>query len=214
MTRLAFVRHGRAIVADNLCIGHTDVPLSPEGVDAIRALAKRVGARSVRIVSSDLRRATESAAIIGVAYGCEVHRDARLREMNFGEWDGRSWTDIERDDPNRLRDWMERWADLAPPGGESAADVSHRAVEWIAEILATPDESIIVVSHAGWIRAALCQLLGRDLARMFELPVDHARATIVDVTRAGCTVIAANVSTLDAVERLEAPRAPVGQPSR
>jgi broad specificity phosphatase PhoE len=197
MTRIAFVRHGRANVADNLCIGHTDVPLSTEGADAIRALVTGTALQDAFVTSSDLRRATESAAIIAEAFGCEVHRDRRLREMHFGNWDGRSWAQIERDDDARFRDWMERWVDVAPPGGESASDVARRASEWMTGALSGA-EQIVVVSHAGWIRAALCHLLGRELRGMFELPVDYAHATIVDVTTAGTTIVAANVATLDA----------------
>lgn len=119
--------------------------------------------------------------------------------MNFGEWDGRSWSDIERADSDRFRDWMERWVDLAPPRGESAADVARRAAEWITDALSASDEQIVVVSHAGWIRAALCHLLNRSLAQMFDIPVDHAHATIVDVIPGGAMVVAANVASLDAI---------------
>jgi alpha-ribazole phosphatase len=220
MTRVAFVRHGRAIVAENLCIGHTDVPLSPEGAASIKALATSARLHDARIVSSDLRRATESATIIAEAIchperseGSAVQHDARLREMDFGDWDGRSWADIERDDGERLHDWLNRWVDVAAPRGESAADVAGRATEWIAEVLPTSGEPIIVVSHAGWIRAALCHLLGRDLAQMFEIPVDYARATIVDVTRAGSTIIAANAASLDAIGFRSAPPVQVYRPS-
>jgi glucosyl-3-phosphoglycerate phosphatase len=215
MTRIAFVRHGRAIVAENLCIGHTDVPLSPEGADAVRALVACPPEPSLRrVISSDLRRASESATIIADAFGRDIHCDRRLREMNFGEWDGRSWTDIERDDGPRFLDWMDRWVDLAAPGGESAADVALRADEWIAETPMKSDDSIIVVSHAGWIRAVLCRMLGRDLARMFEIPIDYARATIVEVTPAGSAIVAANVAALDAIGLRSAPRAQAYPPSR
>lgn len=203
MTRLVFVRHGRAEGAENRCIGHTDLPLSTQGVDALRELVAgeshaSTSAGGTRLFSSDLRRAVETADVIAGAIGCPVTRDARLREMHFGLWDGVPWTTIERDDAERLRTWMENWIAAAPPGGESAADLSHRAVRWTTETLATaaPDERIIVVSHAGWIRAALTHLLARDIAGMFEIPVEHARATTVDFSPSGCVIIAANARSL------------------
>jgi len=222
MTRVAFVRHGRAIVADNLCIGHTDVPLSPEGAESIKALAASANLRDARIVSSDLRRATESASIIArhpersegsAPRSSAVLHDRRLREMSFGDWDGRSWAEIERNASERFHHWMERWVDVAPPRGESAVDVGRRATEWINETLTASNQILIVVSHAGWIRAALCQLLGRNLSQMFEIPVDHAHATIVDVTPAGSTIVAANLPSLDAVASRPAPPVQAYQPS-
>ena len=102
--------------------------------------------------------------------------------MHFGEWDGQTWSEIEQKDATRFRRWMDDWVTVAPPSGESATDLAARAAAWLTETLAASDsaECIIVVSHAGWIRAALMHLLRRDLARMFDIAVEHARATIVD----------------------------------
>jgi alpha-ribazole phosphatase len=202
MTRLVFVRHGKALGAEHRCIGHTDLALSPDGAIAIRELAMSTQSRDMRIVSSDLCRAVESANVIADAFDCAVDTDPRLREMNFGRWDGRRWADIERDDADRLQAWMRRWTDVAPPDGESAADLATRATNWLTETLAAapPDDRIIVVSHAGWIRAALTHLFRRDLARMFEIPVEHARATIVEASASGCVLLAANSSTLEPAE--------------
>lgn len=199
MTRLVFVRHGKAVGAEQLCIGHTDLTLSTEGNVAMRELAMSTQSRDMRIVSSDLCRALESANVLADAFNCVVDTDPRLREMNFGRWDGQRWADIERDDADRLHAWMHRWTDVAPPDGESAADLATRATEWLTETSAAapPDARIVVVSHAGWIRAALTHLLRRDLARMFEIPVEHARATIVDASASGCVVLSTNLSTLE-----------------
>lgn len=194
MTRLVLVRHGKALDVAGRCIGRTDVPLSAEGARAIRGLVEngiqsldlRLDGRT-RLISSDLRRAVESANILAAAMGRCVEHDIRLREIDFGEWDGRSWSEIERADPERLRCWLERWAEVAAPGGEGVGDLLRRAAGWIGDIV-TPrelDEVIVVVSHAGWIRAAVSHLLGRDIASMFDIPVDHASATIIDVGAAG-----------------------------
>jgi 2,3-bisphosphoglycerate-dependent phosphoglycerate mutase/probable phosphoglycerate mutase len=215
MTQLAFVRHGQALAAENRCIGHTDVALSPAGAEAIRQLVvsepQSANATPTRLVSSDLRRAAESARVISAAIGSPVKLDRRLREMSFGAWDGLPWSKIERDDSKRFKRWMEQWTVVAPPGGESAAGLAQRAAEWIIGTLAmaTVDERIVIVSHAGWIRAALTHLLGRELANMFEIPVDYARATVVDVSPSSCVVVAANTTSLSPVRtRNEPPAVP------
>ena len=204
-TRLVLLRHGEALGVAGRCIGQTDVPLSRDGAAAIRRLVAD-GPESLigtfdgrtRVFSSDLRRATESAAIVATAVGCDSVQDARLREISFGEWDGQPWSDIECAYPEQLRSWMELWTESAAPGGESVGDLVNRAAEWIGDVVTGQSSAIaiVVVSHAGWIRAAVSHLLGYDIARMFEIPVDHARMTIIDVGAAGATLVASNVKRL------------------
>ena len=205
VTRLVLLRHGEALGVAGRCIGQTDVPLSPDGAAAIRRLVAD-GPRTligtcegvVRVVSSDLRRAAESAEIVAAALDCDVVQDARLREISFGEWDGHSWSDIECGYPEQLRTWMERWTETAAPGGESVDDLLKRATEWTSDAVSGQSSAttIVVVSHAGWIRAAVSHLLAYDIAHMFAIPVDHARVTIIDVGAAGATLVASNVERL------------------
>lgn len=202
-TRLVLVRHGQALDVDGRCIGHTDVPLSPEGAAAIRQLvARRTGSPSIGggetafVFSSDLARARESARLVAEAIGVGVTTDARLREMNFGEWDGRRWRDIEAADGAHLHSWMERWVEASTPQGETLGDVARRAAAWLAEHIMTPAgewRTVIVVAHAGWIRAAVSQLTGPSLAKIFDIPIDHAHATIIDVGASGNHLLASNV---------------------
>jgi len=178
--QIVFIRHGEALDVDGRCIGHTDPLLSPAGADAIRALVAESGASWLVadagppcLMTSDLRRAVDSAAIVAEMLGIPIEVDQRLREVNFGEWDGRTWADIERVDARRLRAFMEDWTTIAPPGGEGLADA------WIADVRKAKQPVVIAVSHAGFIRTAASILLGRPLARMFELPVAYASATVL-----------------------------------
>lgn len=199
MTRLFLVRHGRTVAQHDQCIGHTDVALAPDGAEMIRTLvADGLAVNVTRIISSDLCRAAESAAILATTLGCAIEHDERLREMSFGEWEGKVWSRIARDDAKRFHAWTEGWIEVAPPGGESAAQLASRAAEWTTELLDAADANarIVIVSHAGWIRGALTHLLERDLAALFEIPVDLGRATVVDVSAAGCTIVAENVTQL------------------
>src|SRR6478609_4772406 len=96
---LVFVRHGQTVADPGLCIGSTDVALSPEGMTSIRALATAwhtAGARSfvtepTRVVASNLRRASDSARVFGLLWNRDVELDPRVREMAFGECDGQPW---------------------------------------------------------------------------------------------------------------------------
>lgn len=192
-TQLLLVRHGECRDIDGRCIGQTDVALSDHGRAEVHRLASHLaGVVAVdRVISSDLSRARHTAEILAAAFGRPLEADARLREMSFGEWDGRTWVDIERSDPARYQRWMAAWLTEAAPGGETVADLLARADNWLASVRGEA-KTLMVVSHAGWIRAALTRLLGRDPATMFELAVAHAGVTVVDVTPAGATLAAVN----------------------
>jgi len=204
---LVFVRHGRTIADAGRCIGSTDVELSGEGMTSIRALATAwhtAGARSfvgepTRIIASDLRRAADSARVFGLLWNRDVELDRRVREMDFGVWDGQLWETIEASDAERFRAWSDRWTDIAPPGGEPMTALADRASDGLREIRSSngaDTQTVVAVTHAGWIRVAVAQLLGRPLARMFDLPVDYGHATVVRVDARRNQLIALNTSSI------------------
>ena len=195
--KLVLVRHGVAEGADGFCVGHRDLGLSARGADDIRRLAaawQGVTARNTaaigvpsRIVASDLRRAADSASVLAVPWKATVEVDPRLREMDFGEWDGHTWHALQARDGERLQAWMEDWVDTRAPGGESFADVAIRVAEWIDECRAREDDQAVVlaVAHAGAIRAVLCHLLRWPLDHAFQVRIDHARVTALSVGARG-----------------------------
>lgn len=180
--RLILVRHGAALGAHGRCIGRTDLALSPEGRTAVRALARSWhGPPPSSIVTSDLARATATAAALGEGWGMTAESDARLREMDFGDWDGRSWRELGEADGARLDRWMSSWTHERTPGGEGFPDVALRVASWLAEVRASlaVGEPLLAVAHAGSIRALLCHLLGWTPTQAFRTSIDHACATAV-----------------------------------
>ena len=190
--KLHLVRHGPALDADGRAMGHTDAPLSPEGIEQVARLVTAWPRTPSRIWSSDLRRARETAERIGQRWDVAPAIDARLREMNFGEWDGRFWNALEREDPDRLKHWMESWVTERVPGGESFTLLSERVRDWYARCLADPAEEIVVVAHAGSIRALLCNLLEVPLSKAVEFPVDRLRISTVEIAESGARLLALN----------------------
>ena len=112
--------------------------------------------------------------------------------MDFGEWDGRFWNEIEREDADRLKAWMESWVTVRVPGGESFSLVSERVREWYTECVESSVAEVLVVAHAGSIRALLCHLLDVPLAKAFEFPVDRLRISTVEIGDAGARLVALN----------------------
>lgn len=184
---LVLVRHGDVEAAPGLCLGQTDAPLSASGFGAVQQLAASWTDAAPRFLfSSDLRRAQQAAQVFAARFAIEPLLDARLREVNLGEWDGRHLDDVMRSDAARYQHWSANWVIQEAPGGESYADVIRRTGAWLASVLSSTreDDRVLAVAHAGSIRALLCHALGLPAARAFALRIDHAHAACVR-TRSG-----------------------------
>lgn len=192
--RLLLIRHGAGEAQEGRVIGHADPPLSERGRTAIESLLATAGERPTRLVTSDLRRARASADILASRWNLEPVLDPRLRELDFGEWERRTWQELEREDPERLDRWMRDWTRTPAPGGESFVDLMARVSEWLEDWdrSAGGEGTTVVVAHAGSIRATLCRLLGVPLEEAFGFPVDHARVTALTLWGAAPTVICRN----------------------
>ena len=179
---LILVRHGDVDAAPGLCLGQTDVPLSPAGFGAVQQLAATWPQDPPRFLfSSDLRRAHQAASVFAAKFAIEPLSDARLREVNLGDWDGRPWEEVIRADTARYEHWVTNWVIQEAPKGESFSDVVRRTGAWLSSLLASTqeDDVVLAVAHAGSIRAVLCHALGLPPARAFTLRIDHAHAARV-----------------------------------
>lgn len=191
MLTVVLTRHGSTPRSDpeqHLGQG-IDIELSEAGRAAARALAERLGGIAFdRIVSSPLRRATETAAL--VAGGRQVETDARLAEMDYGTWEGLTYEEINARDPEYRRRWEGDPAALACPGGESGNDVADRVRSILADALARIDArgrgaepeggQVLVVAHSTLNRILLAIVLGvpgRDYRRRFQQ--DPANVTVL-----------------------------------
>jgi broad specificity phosphatase PhoE len=135
MLTLILTRHGRATADDLMLGGQLDLPLTADGRREAEALARRLaGVRIDRIVSSPMLRALETAQTI--ATGRPVEVDERLRELDYGRWEGLTYAEIEAHDPELRVRWEHDPAATHSPGGESGDDVAARARGFLTDLLA------------------------------------------------------------------------------
>jgi probable phosphoglycerate mutase len=147
--------------------GHTDVELDETGQEqAQRAARLLAGLGPHSIVTSDLRRARDTAAVLSRLTGVAVKEDARLRETYGGTWQGLTVNEIRALDAEAYTLWRSG-ADVRAGGAESRSDVAARVTPAILEALdEVPEaETLVVVTHGGSARAAIGSLL--------ELPMDR-----------------------------------------
>ncbi|MFM1655172.1 histidine phosphatase family protein [Brevibacillus sp. B_LB10_24] len=177
MVTLVWARHGAA--AENRqkrYIGHLDVPLCEEGREQAARLADRLAECRLRAVyTSDLRRTEETAAIIAACHPrVSVSKTPLLRELSFGEWEGLTYDEIVRQDPDLLtRFYDDPWTN-PPNGGESLVQMQHRLDAFMHHLLARHQRgTVLIVSHGGVIRLFYALYLMQDRSKLFALSISH-----------------------------------------
>jgi alpha-ribazole phosphatase len=177
VSRLILVRHCEPQEdARGLCYGRLDIGLSDAGREHAEQLAAALERHEWEAVYSSPRlRARETA----VAVNRDVIVDDDLREIDFGELEGRSYDEIAATDPVLYRAWMERPTSVRFPGGESFAELKVRALEALDRICAA-HEAAVVVTHGGVLRAGLAAWLGMPDEAIFRLDQRYGGVTIVD----------------------------------
>ena len=175
MTRLVLVRHAEPEEdARGRCYGTLDVGLSDAGRAHARLLAPTL-APIATVYASPRRRALETAELLG---GSPVVDDD-LREIDFGDFEGRRYEEIEQSDPELYRAWMERPTTVQFPGGESFADLREPALRAF-DAIRSAHESAVVVTHGGVIRAGVAAWLGMPDEAIFRLDQSYCGVTIVE----------------------------------
>jgi broad specificity phosphatase PhoE len=169
-------RHGQT--DDNLeplrAQGFRDTPLNETGRAQARELADHAaGLGLASLWCSDLSRAAETARIVAGRVGLEPRQDPRLREGNRGDWEGRLFREIARDQPNGYAAWLRAGADFRFPGGESLQEHSDRVWEALTEIRDRGPLPAFVVCHRGSIRMVLCRRDPRGLDAFHEYDVPN-----------------------------------------
>jgi probable phosphoglycerate mutase len=154
--------------------GFRDTPLNDTGRRQAAELAQRVAGIGIgSLWSSDLARASETAEIVGAQAGLRPRLDARLREADRGEWEGRLFVDIARDQPERYAEWRRAGEAFRFPGGESLREQSDRVAAALCEIRGSGELPALVVCHGGSIRAMLCRRHPRGLRAFHEFVVPN-----------------------------------------
>ena len=187
MTKIFLIRHAEAEGSGRYLGRRSDPPLSERGRAQAKALAGQLaGEPLAAIYSSPLRRALETARAIAAPHRLPVETVADLVEMDFGLWDGLSYQEIEARDPEQLARWLANPLAVAPPEGESLAEMSQRVINaFEATVARHPEKTVTIVTHGGPARVILCQVLGVPLAAHWRLHQDLASISRLELGEDG-----------------------------
>jgi broad specificity phosphatase PhoE len=160
---ILLARHGQtAYNAEGRFQGHLPVPLDDTGREQAHALAERAAQVPLRSLwCSPLARARETADIVGARVGLRPQEDARFAETDTGDWTGRSFAEVEAEDPDGFRRFQVSDPTFRYPGGESFGEQSDRVQAGLRDLRARPDAlPALVVCHRGVIRLAIAVATG------------------------------------------------------
>ena len=197
MTKLILVRHGQSLANAGLIFaGHSDFDLSELGHTQASLLAEYLVAHEkiTAIYSSDLSRAYHTATPTAERLSLPIVTDEALREIYAGEWDGRTFSDIQKNFADDFRVWRENFSAAHPTGGESVPEVYRRAVPKLLAIANAHDgETILVTTHATVVRAlhayaggfsademGKVRFCGNAAMNLYEIEGDSVREILYD----------------------------------
>lgn len=184
--KILLARHGKTHERyRNRYIGSTDAPLSDQGKKQCRRLSETIinRFRPVACFCSPMQRTRQTAEIIAAAHVIPVRYDAGLREIDFGRWEGLSFSEIKISDPELVRQWAQAPESFQFPEGESTASFRARVCQ-AADKLRGHDD-YLVVAHGGVIRTMICHYLDISLDNYLLFNVKPARLGVIDLFAEG-----------------------------
>ncbi|WP_307845430.1 bifunctional RNase H/acid phosphatase [Planomonospora sp. ID67723] len=194
-TTLILLRHGETpLSVERRFSGLGDPELTPNGVAQAEAAAARLSREPYGvqvIVSSPLRRARATAGAVAARTGLEVIVEEGLREADFGDWEGHTFTEIQRRWPDELAAWL---ADpsVAPPGGESFESVARRVQEAGDRLVERYEgRTVLAVTHVTPIKTLLRLALLAPPAALYRMHLDLACVSLIEYYADGPAVVKA-----------------------
>jgi len=161
--------------------GHFDVALSENGVEQASQLAQAMKDQPLRAVySSDLQRTAQGARLIAEHHALEPVAFPELRELSFGEWEGKSLAELSEKFPGEMDKRLKQTELFRADGGETFQELHDRVIPKFMEITKShSNDSIAFVCHGGVNRAILAHLLGFPIANLFRISQHFAAVNII-----------------------------------
>jgi alpha-ribazole phosphatase len=181
--RLYLIRHGEVEgAASGKLLGRTDTPLSKCGLEQAVKLAELLSTAQLSAVyCSDLQRARVTAEIIAELSNVKVQESAAWREIDMGEWDGRTMASLHDEAPQLVARLFDDPASFEYPGGESFACFTARVLKGVDRLLVTHESGeVVLVAHGGVCRAIIGTALGIPARNWLRLSQHYACLNVID----------------------------------
>jgi alpha-ribazole phosphatase len=179
------IRHTAVENPENLCYGFAEIPLQKGYIEDFKTL--EIDKDYDVIVSSPSQR----CCLLGDFFKFDYQTDERLREMNFGSWELKKWTDIPEDEINP---WYKDFVNVKASGGENLLEMQTRVLSFWQDLIWKEDkEKVLIITHAGVIRLILQAVLRFPLENMFSIQIDYGKKVIIHVNEGVFSVKKVNI---------------------
>lgn len=164
------LRHTTPKIAKGICYGQADIELADTFVEELQTIKKQLSSlQYTTVISSPLYRCSHLAKQL-LKPKVKLQLDQRLMELNFGDWELKSWETISEDTTSKV--WFKDYINQKCPNGESFKDLQQRVINFISE-LKTKNNTALLVTHAGVIRTFQCILENKPLTNAFNISVEY-----------------------------------------
>ena len=180
MAELILARHGETVWnVEKIYRGRRDVGLDEVGIKQAELLGKYVSNYGLEaIYSSPLKRALDTANIIGRYQKISVQIAEGLVDFDYGEWECLPEQEVKRLYPALLNEWHNNPHKVRMPGGESLEDVRKRALEVVNDVLSNYQRGVVLVSHRVVNKVLICSLLELDNSYFWNIKQDVGGITV------------------------------------
>ncbi|MGY3794292.1 alpha-ribazole phosphatase [Aquimarina sp. 433] len=161
------VRHTTPIIEKGICYGQSDLDVTDSFDAEVSEIHTKLPLKEItKVYSSPLKR----CKLLAESFDLPIIFDMRLQELDFGEWELKAWDDISK---KELNPWMEDFVNVPVPNGESYVMLQQRILDFYKNLPSNIDEKIVIVSHAGPIRALLSYLQKIALKDSFSIKLEY-----------------------------------------
>lgn len=179
------IRHTAVENPENLCYGFAEIPLRKECIEDFKSLD--IDDHYDVIVSSPSQR----CCLLADFFKFDYQTDERLREMNFGSWELKKWTDIPEEEINP---WYKDFVSVKASGGENLLEMQTRVLSFWQDLIDKKSmEKVLIITHAGVIRLILQAVLQFPLENMFTIQIDYGKKVVIHVNEGIFSVKKMNV---------------------
>ncbi len=191
ISKLILLRHGKT-VSSGKYIGSTNIGLADEGIVQVEKLAPIIARESAdHVVCSPLLRCRETLKLLDLSGNATIDDD--LREINFGEWEEKSFDEVSTRYPDLIQEWALGKMDFCFPGGEGLRDFKTRLEQVKKRLINQDVETLLVVTHGGVIRHMICSILGLPFEHYLLFRILESRYTVLDIYREGGVLAGLNL---------------------
>lgn len=171
------IRHTEVKGSKTICYGQSNPPLADTFLEEAAAIKAKLPSDFDAVYSSPLLRCKLLAEALDHQ---NIQLEEALMEVNFGTWEGKSWEDIPQAE---LDPWMANFVNIAPPQGESLANMYQKISGFMENLRTQPHKKVLIIAHAGVIRNIFSYILNIPLTNIFKLSVSYGEIFRVRLAR-------------------------------